>query len=401
MIRIEQMIKNNRASCSGCYSCWNSCYKDAIIMEEDEEGFRYPRIDAKRCVGCGACERACPVLNPPLVEQAKAPDAYAAINRDEAVRQSSSSGGIFHSLAMSVLQEGGIVFGAGFDEKWEVAHQSAETENELKALQVSKYLQSRAEDSYQQVRENLNKGRKVLFCGTPCQCAALRTFLHKDYPGLLLVDFICHGVPSPAVWRRYLAWRTRGEKIHSISFRNKNISWERFQLAFFFNNAGRYLAEDLDKDLYMKGFLQNLYLRPSCYECRFCQSNRPTDITLADFWGVEEELPEASDHKGTSLVFIHSERGKAAFAEVSAYVWQIAFAKGVKHNPSMLSPAFLSPRRAAFFREFVRGKKDIGHLLARFTGPGRKARLKTACKKIPGGLSLIKLCRGIRHKFLK
>ena len=394
MLKIEKMIKNNRADCTGCYACWNSCPKQAITMVEDAEGFRYPQINKELCVNCGACECACSVLNPPVVEKTEEPATYAAINDKEGVRQNSSSGGIFHALAENVLQDGGIVFGAAWDDKWEVSHQSAENETELAALQVSKYLQSRAEDVYQRVRQELIAGRKVLFAGTPCQCAALRTFLHRDYSNLLLVDFICHGVPSPAVWRRYLAARSGGAEIHRISMRNKNLSWERFLLAIFFKKANKYLAADLNTDLYLKGFLQNLYLRPSCHACHFCRQNRPTDITLADFWGVVEELPEAYDGKGTSLLFIHSEQGERIFFQLEVRKWPIEFAKGVKHNPAMVKTAKTSARRDAFFREFSQDEHDIMGLLTKFTRPTLKVRIKAVLKKMPGLKYLVHICRG-------
>ncbi len=398
MIQIEQMIVKNRADCTGCYACCNVCPVQAISMVEDKEGFRYPQVDGKRCIECGACGRVCPVLNPPQVAESGEPATYAAINDKEGVRQNSSSGGIFHALAERVLQEGGIVFGAGFDDNWEVAHQSAETEGELKVLQVSKYLQSRAENVYQRVRQELSAGRKVLFSGTPCQCAALRSFLRKDDENLLLVDFICHGVPSPAVWREYLAKRTCGEEIQGISFRNKNLSWERYLLAIFFKNANKYRAEDLNTDLYLQGFLQNLYLRPSCHECHFCRQIRPTDITLADFWGVAEELPEAYDGLGTSLVFLHSERGEFAFAGIEARKWSIGFDKAVKHNPSMLNSSVPSSKRKEFFQAYRQHNQDIIELLAKYTQPTLKVRFKTALKRMPGSSFLVRIYRRIRQK---
>lgn len=184
-------------------------------------------------------------------------------------------------------------------------------------------------------------------------------------PNLLLMDFICHGVPSPAVWREYLAACSGGAEIQRISMRNKNLSWERYLLAIFFKKANKYLAADLNTDLYLKGFLQNLYLRPSCHACHFCRQNRPTDITLADFWGVAEELPEAYDGQGTSLVFIHSERGKEAFAQIKARKWPVEFSIAVKHNLSMLMPAVLPAKRKAFFREFIRERKNIIKILTK------------------------------------
>ncbi len=396
MLRIEDMIKNNRADCTGCYACWNSCPKQAITMAEDAEGFRYPKINAELCVNCGACERACPILNVPKVDEAVEPMTYAAINDKEGVRQNSSSGGIFHALAENVLQDGGIVFGAAYDDKWEVAHRSAENETELTALQISKYLQSRAENVYYRVRQELLKGRNVLFVGTPCQCAALRTFLHSDYPNLLLVDFICHGVPSPAVWREYLAARSGGMEIQGISMRNKKLSWERYLLAIFFKEANKYLAEDSNTDLYLRGFLQNLYLRPSCHTCHFCKQNRPTDITLADFWGVAEELPEAYDGLGTSLVFIHSERGKEVFAQIEARKWPVEFSTAVKYNLSMLMPTVLPDKRKAFFREFIRERQNIIKILIKYTAPTISDRVKSGIKKIPGLVELVQICKGRR-----
>ena len=213
MIAIEKMIAANRADCCGCYACYNSCPFDAITMEEDAEGFRYPRVDADRCRNCGKCERNCPVLNPIVKEQDQTPPTYAAINKDEAIRKDSSSGGMFQLFAEQILKEGGIVFGAGFDADWEVCHQSVETVAELDRLRVSKYLQSRVETSFQQVTEHLRAGRKVLFAGTPCQCAALRRFVGKNDENLILVDFICHGVPSPKIWRKYLALRANKKEI--------------------------------------------------------------------------------------------------------------------------------------------------------------------------------------------
>lgn len=395
MTKIEQMLAGNRADCTGCYSCYNACPVQAICMREDKEGFRYPQIDGGSCIGCGACERVCPVLNPPQVTEGGEPETYAAINDQEGVRKNSSSGGVFNALARRVLQEGGIVFGAGFDENWEVSHQSAENEVELAALQVSKYLQSRAENVYQQVRKELFAGRKVLFSGTPCQCAALRKFLRKDDENLLLVDFICHGVPSPAIWREYLAGCTCGEEIQGISFRNKNLSWERYLLAIFFKNANKYLAEDLKTDLYLQGFLQNLYLRPSCHECHFCRKNRPTDITLADFWGVDEELPEAYDGKGTSLVFIHSKLGEEAFANINVRKWPIEFAKAVKYNPSMLKPSVPSTKREAFFNDYMDDNRDFLELLAKYVRPSFKSKIKNVLRRIPGLVLLVRICRNI------
>lgn len=398
MIAIEKMIAANRADCCGCYGCYNACPFGAITMAEDEEGFRYPRVDAERCRNCGKCERTCPVLNPIEREQESIPATYAAINKDEAVRADSSSGGMFHLFAEQIFSEDGIVFGAGFDADWEVCHQSVERVEDLGRLRVSKYLQSRIEMTFQQVVEHLRQGRKVLFAGTPCQCAALRRFVGKRDENLILVDFICHGVPSPKIWRKYLALRANKKEIQGISFRNKNLSWERFLLAISYGNANKYLAADLNTDLYLQGFLQNLYLRPSCHNCHFCKKNRPSDITLADFWGVQEESPDMYDGKGTSLIFIQSQKGKALFQQVQdrARIKEQDFAKAIRHNPSMIQSSTPSPKRAAFFRDVQRNEMDFMKLLYSYTKPPFKARVKQWIRKIPGIVALVHMIKGKR-----
>lgn len=398
MIAIEKMIAANRADCCGCYACYNSCPFDAITMEEDTEGFRYPRVDADRCRNCGKCERNCPVLNPIVKEQDQTPPTYAAINKNETIRKDSSSGGMFHLFAEQILKEGGIVFGAGFDADWEVCHQSAETVADLERLRVSKYLQSRVETSFQQVTEYLRAGRKVLFAGTPCQCAALRRFVGKNDENLILVDFICHGVPSPKIWRNYLALRANKKEIRRISFRNKNLSWERYLLAISYGNANKYLAADLNTDLYLRGFLQNLYLRPSCHNCHFCKKNRPSDITLADFWGVQEESPSMYDGKGTSLIFVQSPKGRELFNQVKdhAKIMEQDFERAILHNPSMITSSTPSPKRTAFFQDIQRDEKDFMKLLYAYTKPSFKAQAKQFIRKIPGTVAFVHMIKGKR-----
>ena len=363
MITIEKMIQEDKINCVGCYGCYNICPKKAIVMEEDEEGFRYPIVQQEKCIQCEACSRVCPVIHSiPDVEE-RTPDTYAAINEDWNIRRESSSGGIFHLLANYVLKQGGAVYGAGFDEQWEVVHQVAENQAMLANLRVSKYVQSRIEDTYYKVKKTLESGRQALFVGTPCQCVALKCYLNKEYDNLVLVDFICHGVPSPKVWRQYRTWRTKGKKIDRISFRNKNLSWERYLLLFLFKNNNKYLAEDLSHDLYLKGFLQNLYLRPSCHQCKFCHKNRPTDLTLADFWGVQDVLPEMYDGKGTSLVVIHSAKGKELFESLPAKKMKTEFDRAIQYNPSMVRPSIPSKNRQRFFEEFIAGQRSIDQII--------------------------------------
>ena len=229
-MQITEMIKKRRQACSGCQACANACPCDVIQMEADEEGFLYPIIDEQRCVQCGQCDRACTMLIPAIKFPTAEPEAYAFMHEDDAVRKNSSSGGIFSLLAEQVLDQGGIVFGAAFDAQWEVGHVGVDNKTELTKLRGSKYVQSNVQLVYRQVREELLKDRVVLFSGTPCQVEGLQQFLGKKYEHLWLLDLICHGVPSPLVWKKYVEFRSQDDNIREISFRNKNISWERFLL---------------------------------------------------------------------------------------------------------------------------------------------------------------------------
>lgn len=197
------MIKlTDKKDCCGCAACVQRCPKHCISMKEDEEGFLYPFIDETVCINCGLCEKTCPIISRP--EKLPTMEVLAVKNRNEAERMASSSGGVFIALAKKVIEQGGVVFGAVFDENWEVKHTYSETLDGVKPMMGSKYVQSRIGESFCQAERFLKEGRKVLFTGSPCQITALHNYLHKDYPNLLAVDFLCHGVPSPGVWRRYI-----------------------------------------------------------------------------------------------------------------------------------------------------------------------------------------------------
>ena len=241
MINIEDKKK-----CCGCSACVQRCPKQCISLQEDEEGFLYPQVDKKICVNCGLCEKVCPVLNP--VKARKPQVVFAARAIDEKVRLESSSGGVFTVLAELVIERGGVVFGAKFNEKWEVVHAYTESKEGLSAFRGSKYVQSKIENSYKQAESFLKAGREVLFSGTPCQIAGLKLYLRKEYTNLLTVDFVCHGVPSPMVWKDYLEEKIRplgvvGKNMVSslslkdmpvitgISFRDKRNGWKKYGFA--------------------------------------------------------------------------------------------------------------------------------------------------------------------------
>lgn len=305
---------SDKQQCCGCGACVQKCPKRCISLKEDNEGFLYPHADATTCIDCGICENVCPVLNP---EGPRKPlQVLAAINKDEKIRMESSSGGIFTLLAEKVINEGGVVFGARFDDEWQVTLDYTETIEGLAAFRGSKYVQARTSEAYKQCERFLKNGRKVLFSGTPCQISGLKHFLHKEYDNLIAVDFVCHGVPSPTVWRKYLQ-EINASNIKSINFREKhgrNLSWRKFGLVIKVND-GFISSKSLMEDTYLRGFLGDLYLRPSCHECPAKAGKSGSNITIADYWGVHATLPKWDDNKGVSLLIINNGKG-ASFLKI-------------------------------------------------------------------------------------
>lgn len=349
------MIDNKlttKEKCTGCYACSNICPKKCISMELDKEGFSYPTVDYSSCIKCNKCVNACPVINN-LISNYN-PIALACINKDEEIRLESSSGGIFSLVAEKVIAQGGVVFGAGFNDKFLVEHSFVETKEELPKLRGSKYVQSQIGGSLKQAQEYLNAGRLVLFTGTPCQIAGLKSYLGKPHANLLTMDIICHGVPSPLVWRKYVEYREAkmGAPAQSISFRRKDEGWKQYSVSFLFKNGLEY-RQNLRKDLYMKAFLLDVCLRPSCYKCNFKGFNRHSDITMADFWGIQNVLPEMDDDKGTSLIFINSPAGKRLFEEIKHGLRykEVDIQSAVKYNAAAIKSPNLNKKRHGFMEE--------------------------------------------------
>lgn len=302
--------------CVGCTACENTCPKKAISMEADALGFLYPKIDETKCVDCGLCARACPA-NRADMGRNQARTAYALINASDEIRMESSSGGAFTLLAEKTINDGGVVFGARFDTEFNVVHGYAETVGGLAEFRGSKYTQSDMGGCLPQCRAFLEAGRSVLFSGTPCQCAGLRSFLGKEYENLTVVDFICHGVPSPSLWQKYKIHREKisASRVVKTAFRRKDCGWKQYSLQLTFANCSEY-CEPLSKDKYLQIFLHDAALRESCYVCSAKGRGRHSDITLADFWGVERVLPDFFDDRGTSLVCVNSDKGGRLFDSV-------------------------------------------------------------------------------------
>ena len=316
----------DRSICSGCGACHDACVRDAIAMVADCEGFLYPKIDLKKCIGCGGCVRVCPAIHRDVSRRPIS--VCAARAKDDGLRLDSSSGGVFSLLARYVLSEGGRVYGAAFDQRdWSVYHVGVESEAGLGDLRGSKYLQSRAAGIYRKVKEDLGRGLFVLFTGTPCQIAALRHYLGRDWDRLLMVDVVCHGVPSPLVWKNYLIFQSpalaggrgsasdEGWGIKRIRFRRKDCGWKRYSLSLRFANDKEYRAP-FSEDPFMRAFLAELCNRPSCHHCQFRELRSGADLTIGDFWGVDKFHPEVDDDRGTSLVLLNTSKGASFFERI-------------------------------------------------------------------------------------
>ncbi len=345
----------DKAKCCGCHACASVCPKGCIVMSDDGEGFLYPVVNTEICIDCGLCERVCPILSSDSGERACV-SAYAAYNNDEKVRRMGSSGGVFSALAKAVLAGGGVVFGAAMDAALELSHTYVEKERDLPKLCGSKYVQSRIGNAYVEAKSFLDGGREVLFAGTPCQIEGLYSYLGQDCDRLLTADIVCHGVPSPLVFKKYIEAKKIG-RITGISFRDKSGGWRDYSLRFD-KSDGRSVYTKSTDDGYMRAFLKNLSLRPSCYECAFKKRIKASDITLGDFWGVEKIHPDMDDNMGTSLVIVNSEKGKELFSRVNDQLVtkETDVDAALRYNPS----AVVASARPEFRDSFMYEVKDGG-----------------------------------------
>lgn len=344
------IVLSKKKDCCGCEACVQACGHKAIFLATDEEGFWYPQVDTDKCVDCGLCNKVCPILN--VAEEYEPTQLVAAVNPNEVQLNTSSSGGVFVELAKATISRSGVVFGATFDDQWNIVHSKATTIEELEPLKRSKYVQSKIGTTYIAIKELLQEGGEVLFVGTPCQAAGLKNYLRKPYDNLLLVEIACHGAPSPEVWKHYLSEITAGNKITHISFREKiPFGWHRYGLRVMGENNKALWEGHHNESAFLQGMINNLTLRPSCYDCKFKGGNSRADLKLADFWKVEQMLPALNDNKGVSLIYTYSDKGAMAMQGLS-----LSF-----HNiPAVYIPTLMADskklttlpanKRAEFFR---------------------------------------------------
>lgn len=321
--KYEKFSKKN--NCTGCSACINICPKQCLEMVADENGFAYPELlDKNECMYCHKCERICPILNSYSISPQVA-KVYASYSQDNDVRMKSSSGGIFTEIARKVLKEKGYIYGGAYDEQFRVHHICVEMECDLERLRGAKYSQSDLEDNFCKIKKRLENKQKVLFSGTPCQVAGLKAFLQQDYPNLITVDFVCHGVPSPMVWERYVHYRAKKDNVSilpvRINMRSKETGWSRYAYSTLFEYSnGKKFSFNNKENIFMKLFVEDYILRDSCSNCHFKGYNRWSDITLGDFWGIWNIDPEMDDNKGTSLVITHSKKGEELLDTLSSQI---------------------------------------------------------------------------------
>ena len=355
MIEIKE-----KDQCCGCEACKNICPKQCITMVEDEEGFRYPHIDKEKCINCGLCERVCPILHESSnTNLKKETEFFAAFNNEEDTIKNSSSGGVFSLLAENILSKNGVVYGVIQEDVYKVKFIRAENKEKLNKIRGSKYLQANIEDMYIEAKKDLEEGKKVLFSGTPCQIAGLYNVLGKENDNLLTVDVVCHGVPSDAVYREYINYVEEKNKkqVINIKWRDKIQGWGPNRITLYFND-GTTETKTSSQNPFQTGFLKNIYLRPSCYKCKYAKLPRIGDISLADFWGYNGKLLEKNKNRGLSILIISSKKGKRIFDEISKNMTLEKVSEDYVKSKSR--HVYLHPeeneKRAKFFKDFKKMK---------------------------------------------
>ena len=339
-----------KEECTGCSACVHVCPVSALHFERDEEGFDYPALDEDACVKCGKCLQTCPV-NKKYISSAS--DAFAARNSERDIRIRSSSGGIFTSLAESVIDDGGVIVGAAFDDSMILRHVIVDKKDDIGPLCASKYVQSTLGDVFRETKKILDKGRKVLFCGTPCQVAGVHEFLGRDYDNLIIIDVLCYGVPSPGIFKDFISYLEdkHSSKVKKFYFREKSYGYASPNVkAIFADNSVEEMSYDIKS--YTNLFFKGIIARPSCSECKFKGVDRVSDLTLGDYWGIGKREKAMDDDTGTTLVMAHTDKGRDAIIGLKgACVKKMDFNTVVSDcGPMLMESAVVNSRRDSFFR---------------------------------------------------
>lgn len=348
--------------CTGCGMCTNICMNNAIKMVEGVHGFIFPEINSEKCVNCGLCTTRCPANNHNNADGNTMNKIYAAWSRKKCIREQSSSGGIFSLLAEAIITEGGLVAGVQWNSNFCPEHRLTDTSEVLVKFRGSKYVQSNTGTVYFDVKEALNMGRQVLFSGTPCQIAALKSYLGKEYSNLFTIDLVCHGVPSYECFQKYLNEKSCGKQIENVQLRYKSPYWDYCSVRIDYKD-GTYYQELTVDDPYFTLFNIGYSLRESCHNCPHTSSHREGDITLADFWSYAPSKFKMCDYnKGTSLVAINTDKGEYLFQKIQEYLIfeEETYEMALKSNRSFTEPYTISAEKLdAFWKDYEKGMKII------------------------------------------
>lgn len=364
----------DKKKCCGCAACIQKCPKHCITMHIDKDGFWYPVVDTSVCVNCHLCEKVCPYIQQ---GQEKIPrKVYAAYSKDEQIRELSSSGGIFSILALRILENKGIVVGAAFTNDWQVSMIAISNKNDIGRLRGSKYVQADTCDTFREVEKFLKGGKMVLYSGTPCQIKALKLFLRCSYDNLITIDVACHGVPSPGIWKEYLndvirtAQRDIGgggtelsslnlmSMIKGIKFREKSLGWRRFRIVFNMTDSICHGNKNFEissihrQNPYFNAFNSSLIIRPSCTSCPAKHGRSCSDITIADFWGIENVAPQMDDDKGVSLVLINTEKGEKLINSIDLNKVECCYSDALRYNAGLRENTTFHKKREEFFKGY-------------------------------------------------
>lgn len=376
---IKNIANRNKNDCSGCSACIYVCPSNAISMEKDEEGFLYPFIQSEKCVQCGKCDEFCSFK--PVIEKDALPNAYGLKHKDESIRVTSRSGAAFVAFSDIILDRGGSVYGAVMQDDFTVCHMRAETKEQRNLMKTAKYVQSDMKKIYKEVLNDLKKGKEVLFSGTPCQIAGLLELINEKNicrDNLICCDLVCHGVPSPDIWEKYVEYieYKYNNRIVKANFRDKQFGWDSHCESFVLNNGKKIVSRD-----YTDLFYEHLILRPACHNCYFANINRVGDLTLADFWGIEKNDISFNDNKGVSLVLINSDRGEKILEEAkNQFEWIKCDVKNCI-QPTLVKPSAVSPRREDFWEEYK--KEKFSDLITKYTTPVKMlAKYKRRIKQV-------------------
>lgn len=372
------------ADCVGCSACQNICTKNCISMVRNSEGFLYPKINNNSCVRCGLCGKVCPIINNEA-DSGIIPTTFGAFSINEANRMASSSGGVFMLLGESIINRGGVVVGPIFDENFNVVHHVSSSLEELKLMRGSKYVQSDLGNIYSLIEQELIDGKEVLFSGTPCQVSGLKSYLRKDYVNLYAQDIVCHGIPSPMIWNKYISFLEKkyDSKVLAFNFRCKDNGWSSYSIKVTLEN-GMVISEPAKDNMYFLSYMMGMHFRKCCSNCKFKKIHYVSDLTLGDLWGITDIKPSINDDKGTSLIMVHTEKGQRMLDKIKSNLslFPVEYSAAIKYNKSIIESSKHSSVRNNFLKDAI--KIDFKKLFKKYCGMSFFSRIR---RKINGVFS--------------